>query len=198
MVTVKKSETETGGGKQPANYYINKKVFLQQVREYLAAVEKAKAEKTKKPPVPEDIALSFVEIATRISHRYNFVDYIFRDDMISDAVENCLMCVENFDPEKSTNPFGYFTQVIYHSFMRTIKKEKRYLYGKFKVIQSDLIHSEDLLTDRYGSAETHEFMLKFVDDYERRNGMKQEESEKSPQEPAKLTKGVARFLKSGD
>ena len=76
--------------------------------------------------------LSVLFIAQRLSFRPNFINYAFKDDMISDGIENCLQYVNNFNPEKSTNPFAYFTQIIYWAFVRRIQKEKKNLYIKYK------------------------------------------------------------------
>ena len=65
----------------------------------------------------------------------NFVNYMFRDDMISDGIENCVQYIHNFDPEKSRNPFAYFTQIIHYAFLRRIQKEKKQLDIKNKIIE---------------------------------------------------------------
>ena len=66
----------------------------------------------------------FLKIATHLSYKPNFVNYMFREDMICDGIENCLQYIDNFDPEKSKNPFAYFTQIIYYAFLRRIQKRE--------------------------------------------------------------------------
>ena len=73
-----------------------------------------------------------MKIATHLSYKPNFINYTFREEMISDGVENCLQYIDNFNPDKSKNPFAYFTQIIYFAFLRRIQKEKKYLYTKYK------------------------------------------------------------------
>jgi len=96
------------------------------------------AEKNKEeyPPVSNYIGECFLKIATHLSYRPNFINYTYRDDMISDGIENCLQYVHNFNPEKSNNPFAYFTQIIYYAFLRRIAKEKKQTHVKNKIIQN--------------------------------------------------------------
>ena len=75
-----------------------------------------------------------MKIAERLSHRPNFINYAFREEMVSDGIENCVMYASNFNPEKSSNPFAYFTQIIYYAFLRRIEKEKKQLYIKYKTM----------------------------------------------------------------
>ena len=98
------------------------------------------------PQVPTYVAECLLKIATRLSYKSNFINYAFREDMIADAVENCLTYIGNFDPEKSKNPFAYFTQIIYYAFLRKIQKEKKQLYIRYKALENsdimeDLIHA---------------------------------------------------------
>ena len=84
--------------------------------------------------LPEYAGECFLKIAERLSHRPNFINYAFREEMVSDGIENCVMYAGNFNPEKSTNPFAYFTQIIYFAFLRRIEKEKKQLYIKYKTM----------------------------------------------------------------
>jgi DNA-directed RNA polymerase specialized sigma24 family protein len=81
-------------------------------------------------------------IANKLSNRPNFINYPFKEEMISDGIENCLMYIDNFDPGKSSNPFAYITQIIYFAFIRRITKEKKHLYTKHKLIERSMIHNE--------------------------------------------------------
>ena len=76
-----------------------------------------------------------MKIATHLSYKPNFVNYMFREDMISDGIENCVQYIHNFDPAKSKNPFAYFTQIIHYAFLRRIQKEKKQLEIKNKIIE---------------------------------------------------------------
>ena len=102
---------------------------------YKRSVNKAKIVKVTKPPVPDYIGECFLKIANHLSYRPNFINYTYRDDMISDGIENCLQYLDNFNPRKSTNPFAYFTQIIYYAFVRRIQKEKKQVTIKHRMIQ---------------------------------------------------------------
>lgn len=119
--------------KKPEHYVDNKK-FLQAMILYRKSVNKAKRSKLEKPPVTDYIGECFLKIANHLSYRPNFINYTFRDDMISDGIENCLQYLDNFDPKQSNNPFAYFTQIIYFAFIRRIQKEKKQVTIKQKLI----------------------------------------------------------------
>jgi len=115
-------------------HYVNNKEFLIALVEYKTAVRIAKESEAPKPQVSSYIGSCFIKIATHLSYKPNFINYMFRDEMISDGVENCIQYIDNFDPEKSSNPFAYFTQIIYYAFLRRIQKEKRQLDIKNKIV----------------------------------------------------------------
>ena len=97
--------------------------------------KEAKEKGKKPPPITNYIGDCFLKIANRLSYRPNFINYTYREEMISDGIENCLQYVHNFNPEKSDNPFAYFTQIIYYAFLRRIQKEKKQLEIKTKIIE---------------------------------------------------------------
>ena len=115
-------------------HYVNNKEFLQAMIEYRKMVNKAKRNKQPKPPVTDYIGSCFLKIANHLSYRPNFINYTFRDDMISDGIENCLQYLDNFNPKTSNNPFAYFTQIIYYAFVRRIQKEKKQVTIKNRLI----------------------------------------------------------------
>ena len=115
-------------------HYVNNKEFLEAMKLYRKSVNKAKKEKQPKPPVTDYIGSCFLKIANHLSYRPNFINYTFRDDMISDGIENCLQYLDNFNPSKSNNPFAYFTQIIYYAFVRRIQKEKKQVTIKNRLI----------------------------------------------------------------
>lgn len=115
--------------------YVNNKDFLEAIVEYKRKVAVAKKQGKPKPQVTNYLGDCFLKIATHLSYKPNFVNYMFREDMICDGVENCLQYIHNFDPEKSSNPFAYFTQIIYYAFLRRIQKEKRQLEIKSKILE---------------------------------------------------------------
>ena len=155
--------------KKKTIHYIDNSKFLEEMIKYRDAVAAAKLKNEIPPPVTEYIGECFMKIAQRLSFRPNFINYAFKDDMISDGIENCLQYIHNFNPEKSTNPFAYFTQIIYYAFIRRIQKEKKQLYIKYKAIENhDLIaQGED---EHYqGSDVTSDFkinMHEFIETFE--------------------------------
>ena len=102
---------------------------------YLNAVKEAEESDSDKPKIPEYIGECLLKISTRLSTKPNFINYTYRDEMISDGIENCVNYIGNFNPEKSNNPFAYFTQIIYFAFLRRIQKEKKQLEIKTKIIE---------------------------------------------------------------
>ena len=115
-------------------HYVNNKEFLAAMVEYTKNVNREKRKKEPKPPVTDYIGSCFLKIANHLSYRPNFINYTFRDDMISDGIENCLQYLDNFNPRKSNNPFAYFTQIIYYAFIRRIQKEKKQVTIKNRLI----------------------------------------------------------------
>ena len=117
-------------------HYVDNKKFLEAMIEYRNKCIRAEEKNRKKPDVTNYIGECFLKIANHLSYRPNFINYTYRDDMISDGIENCLQYMSNFNPEKSNNPFAYFTQIIYYAFIRRIQKEKKQMQVKSKLIQN--------------------------------------------------------------
>ena len=116
--------------------YVNNKEFLEAMVAWGEKCAEAKQNGKEQPPVTNYIGECFLKIATHLSYRPNFINYTYRDEMISDGIENCLQYVANFNPEKSKNPFAYFTQIIYYAFLRRIQKEKKQTHVKNKMIEN--------------------------------------------------------------
>jgi DNA-directed RNA polymerase specialized sigma subunit len=121
--------------KKRPEHYVNNKEFLEALIEYRKKVVIAKEEGKPTPRITNYIGDCFLKIARHLSYKTNFINYMFLDEMISDGVENAVSAALNFDPEKSQNPFAYFTQVIYYAFLRRIAKEKRQLEIKNKILE---------------------------------------------------------------
>jgi len=117
-------------------HYVNNKEFFVAMVEWKVLVNQANEQDDVRPPISEYIGDCFVKIAEHLSYRPNFVNYPFREEMIGDGIENCLMYAHNFNPEKSKNPFSYFTQIIYYAFLRRIEKEKKQNYIKYKLLEN--------------------------------------------------------------
>ena len=120
--------------KVQSEHYVNNKEFLEALVEFKNQCAIAKAEGKPRPAISNYIGECFLKIANHLSYRPNFINYTYRDDMISDGIENCLQYMNNFNPKKSNNPFAYFTQIIYYAFIRRIQKEKKQQDVKAKVI----------------------------------------------------------------
>ena len=121
--------------KKKSEHYVNNKQLLEALIVYRAKVQDAKEKGLDKPRITNYLGECFLKIATHLSYKPNFVNYMFRDDMISDGIENCVQYIHNFDPDKSRNPFAYFTQIIHYAFLRRIQKEKKQLEFKTKIIE---------------------------------------------------------------
>jgi DNA-directed RNA polymerase specialized sigma24 family protein len=164
--------------KDTSNHYINNKEFLAALIEYQKNISEAEEAGQNKPHVTDYIARCFLQIAQRLSYRPNFINYTYKDDMISDGLENCLAYMHNFNPEKSNNPFAYFTQIIYYAFLRRIQKEKKHMYTKYKYfdsrggfetmqgLQDHDKESFDFLTQAGGGDEFHLHIKEFIQDME--------------------------------
>ena len=122
-------------GKRKSEHYVNNKEFLEALINYRAKCQRAEEAGEARPVIPRYIGECFLKIANHLSYKPNFVNYMFREDMISDGIENCVQYIHNFDPAKSKNPFAYFTQIIHYAFLRRIQKEKKQLDIKNKIIE---------------------------------------------------------------
>ena len=128
-------------------HYVDNKKFLEEIVKYREAVETAKLQDRPKPRITHYLGDCFLKIATHLSYRPNFINYMYKEDMISDGVENCVQYIDNFDPAKSKNPFAYFTQIVYYAFLRRIAKEKRQMDIRDKLIEKNgydqVFHSDE-------------------------------------------------------
>ena len=121
--------------KKKGVHYIDNKEFHQAMIEWKELCKEAEEAGEEKPPVTNYIGECFLKIANGLSYRPNFINYTYRSEMVSDGIENCLQYIHNFDPDKSKNPFAYFTQIIYYAFLRRIQKEKKQAHIKNKMIE---------------------------------------------------------------
>lgn len=146
-------------------HYINNKALYEVMKDYHTKYHAAKASGGPLPIIPEFVGLALMMIATRLASKSNYSGYSFKQEMISDGIENCLMYLHNFNPEKSTNPFAYFTQIINFAFIRRIQKEKKQHYIKIKNYnQMFLDHNEAdgfPLKNDYNNEITNDFVRNF-------------------------------------
>jgi len=143
-----------------SSHYVDNKKFLQALIEYRDQIDKASAEGKLQPQVPNYIGECFIKIATHLSYKSNFINYTFKDDMISDGIENCLTAVAKFDPAKSSNPFAYYTQIIYFAFLRRIQKEKKMQVTKYKMIEN--MDLDAIITQEHDGGEFNNQFLDYL------------------------------------
>ena len=122
-----------------ATHYVDNKKLYSVIVQYKADVAAAVAAKQPKPEIPSYVGVCVLLIAQRLSTKPNFINYSYREEMVSDGIENCISYFDNFDPTKSDNPFAYFTQIIYYAFLRRIQKEKKQQYIKHKAMENSLV-----------------------------------------------------------
>ena len=140
------------GKRKRSEHYVNNKEFLAALIRHRENIEIAEIQGKDKPRIPRYIGECFLKIATHLSFKPNFVNYMFKEDMISDGIENCVQYIHNFNPDKSQNPFAYFTQIIHYAFLRRIQKEKKQLEIKNKILEKtgyDQVFDKDGSDDNY-------------------------------------------------
>lgn len=151
---------------QDKPHYVNNAQFSQAVVDYVTVLNEAKKTQEPLPKVPDYIAMCFLKICEGLSHKSNFVRYSYRDEMVMDAVENCLKAVENYDIEAATrtgkpNAFAYFTQISWYAFLRRIEREKKQQDIKMRYIEQSGI--ENFLDNELGDAQSANVAAAFVD-----------------------------------
>lgn len=169
--------------------YINNEDFLNALIDYKNRCVEAEKNKKPEPVIPNYIGECWMKIAEGLSHKPSFINYTYRDEMISDGIENCLMYFKNFDPSKSKNPFAYFTQIIYYAFLRRIQKEKKQTYVKYKATEQfgildefEMMEFDDGTTRQF---ELYDNLSEFIDRFE--------ESKKT-KKVVKKKKGIEKFF----
>jgi len=152
--------------KRASIHYVNNAEFSQAVVEYVKTVREAKKNNEQLPVVTDYIAQCFLRIAEGLSHKSNFIRYTYREEMVMDAVENCLKAIENYNIEAATrtgkpNAFAYFTQITWFAFLRRIAKEKKQQDVKIKYLTKAGI--ENFVDNENGDAMSNQVVGAFVD-----------------------------------
>jgi hypothetical protein len=177
-------------------HYVDNKRLLASIVEYRNAVILSKESSTPKPRIPNYIGHCMLMIAQRLSYKPNFINYSYREEMISDGIENCVSYIDNFDPSKSDNPFAYFTQIIYYAFLRRIQKEKKQLYIKHKVLGNSLLMNTLI---EQGESDDGEFTPSYIDmENENMNDFIINFEEGLDKKKKKRKQGLEKFLDSED
>jgi hypothetical protein len=173
-----------------SKHYVNNEDFLNALIQYKLSCDAAKDQNKDDPIVPNYIGECFLKIAEHLSRKPNFISYSFREEMICDGIENCIMYFRNFDPTKSNNPFAYFTQIIYYAFLRRIQKEKKQMYVKYKATeQFGILDEGEMYEDVDGNM--RQFVLydnisEFIQTFEEKKKNKK-----------KTKKGLEKFFEDG-
>lgn len=144
--------------KTPSNHYVSNVEFFEAVVQYKKECAEADESGSARPPIPEYIGECILKIAQRVSTKPNFANYTYRDEMVSDGVETSLLYFHNFDPAKSSNPFAYFTQVIWYAFLRRIQKEKKQTHIKNKMIMMLPVDAFELAKHDDGSGAVNSYI----------------------------------------
>ena len=176
--------------KQKGVHYVDNKEFLRAMIEFKEICNDAREKEIERPPVSNYIGECFLKIATHLSYKPNFINYTYREDMISDGIENCLQYVENFNPEKSKNPFAYFTQIIYYAFLRRIAKEKKQTHVKNKMIENVSYESWETMAGDESSYSVVGFDPTIM--------LPDEDVYKPKKKPVNKTKGLETFMEKKD
>ena len=118
-------------------HYVDNEKFFTEMKKWKQRVHDAREVEENDPPTTEYMGECFLKICEHLVMRPNFINYTFRDDLISDGIENCLLYAHNFNPEKSKNPFSYFTQIIHHAYVRRIVKERKLMHIKYLLVERE-------------------------------------------------------------
>jgi hypothetical protein len=174
--------------KKDAVHYVDNKKFYQEIVKYKEACELARQEGREDPRLPNYIGECIWKIAEKLSYKPCFMNYSFRDEMVDDGIENCIMYFKDFDPNKTQNPFAYFTQVIYYAFLRRIAKEERNRYTTYKYFQETMVNPgiADFSVDNTELSENSNLIPKqmydnindFMDRFEKKEEIKKEKRKK--------------------
>ena len=146
-------------------HYVDNKAFLAAIVERKELIKEAEAEGEPKPRISNYLGECILKIANHLSYRPNFINYTYKEEMISDGIENSLQYIDNFDPEKSKNPFAYFTQIIYYAFIRRIAKEKKQQKIKDRILKRSNIQDMIVVQDHDDEADYQTQYIEFLDKY---------------------------------
>jgi hypothetical protein len=171
--------------KKVTKNYINNADFLQALIDYKKKCDEAIALGKPEPIVSNYVGECFLKISEHLARKPNFISYSFKEEMISDGIENCVMYFRNFNPEKSKNPFAYFTQIVYYAFLRRIAREKKQLYLKYKATeQYGVLDEGEMYEDEQGNMRQFE-MFENISEYIETYEVKRDEQLKKKKDKAK-------------
>ena len=171
------------------SHYVNNKEFYQTMIQYKNELAVTKKKKLPPPRISEYVGTCIFNIATRFATKHNFSRYSYKEEMISDGIENCIKYIHNFNPEKSNNPFSYFSQIISNAFIARIAKEEKQQYIKMKSMET-YSHEEE-----FAGKNTPEFekvRKDIIDSFELKK------KNKLKKKPKKTKEGLSTFMDKSD
>lgn len=183
--------------KDTSRHYVDNKHLYSEMVKYLNTLKEAEANGTPAPKIPHSVGDAIYKIANKLSNSPNFIGYSYKDEMISDGIENCIKYLYNFNPEKYDSPFNYFTTIIYYAFLRRISKEKKQQYIKNKVTINSAVFNN--LVDLPAEDQSH-FHANFISMDVDKLSTLVEKFEKTEMVPKKKKEkeGITKFIGDGD
>lgn len=173
-------------------HYVDNQRFFSEIVAYRKRLQEARDQNKEDPRIPDYIGECIWKIAEKLSTKPCFINYSYREEMISDGIENCILYFKDYDPEKGQNPFAYFTQVIYYAFLRRIYKEERNRYTIYKNFHESIINVYDssLLRDSDDNhllpTQTYDNINHFMKRFEEKEAVKKEKRKQSKEGLAKF------------
>lgn len=155
-----------------AKHYVNNKTLYEEMVKHHEMLRYCEKNNKPKPKVSNYVGEAILLICNRLSYKPNFINYTYKEEMISDGIENCIMAVDSFNPEKSNNPFAYFTQIAFNAFLRRIQKEKKQTYIKHKNFENLFIMDEieASINEKTGQVSIiNEFSNEIISSFEEKN-----------------------------
>lgn len=175
-----------------AKHYVdNKKLYTEMIK-YINEYNLAKEQGIVPPRASNYIGQCITLIANNLSLNKNFIGYTYREEMIGDAIENCLRYLHNFDPDKFKNPFAYFTQIMYYAFLRRIDKEKKQTYIKYKTLENSI--AMNTLVEMSADDATHFNAAMQTIDYDKITAMAERYQGKIQKKKKIKKSGVEKFI----
>lgn len=178
------------------NHYVDNKRLYTEMIKYIREYNEAKEEGRDPPRASNYIGECIWLIANRLSTNRNFIGYTYREEMIGDAIENCLRYLHNFNPDKSTNPFAYFTQIMYYAFLRRIEKEKKQSYIKYKTMENSI--TMNTMVEMAPDDQSHFNAVMLTMDMDKLAAMSEKYDAKEKQKKVRKKKGLEKFIGDED
>jgi hypothetical protein len=172
--------------KKSTVHYVDNKKFYEEILKYKKKVQEAKEQGLEEPRLPNYIGECIFKIADKLSTKPCFINYSYRDEMVSDGIENCIMYFKDYNPEIGQNPFAYFTQIIYYAFLRRITKEEKNRYTIYKNYQEMMCTTDaSLMTDSDGNRlqphSNYDNINTFMNKFEKREQEKKDKRKQAKQ-----------------